>query len=175
MAEQRTVDRSGWWLVAGLLGQLLACYAVVYKVSGRIMLGDGFKGIFAGTVGSLFALLLLVAGVTVTTEKSTAAVRARIRLGGSVALLAAVAAFGWFVTLPVLRHDPSTYYYGSATATYDVTYSSGKTEQRSGASLGEEKWDWAVALRLSATLALGAAALFLIGGALRDRREGRVH
>lgn len=160
MTTAQNDDRGGWLIAAALLAQLAACYGVVYKTSGRLLGGEGFKGVLAGTLGAGFVLVLLGAAVLAATEKASAAAKTRYSRLGAAALLLAALGFSWAVALPVLRHDPETYYYGSATASYAVTYGDGRTETKSGAELGVEKWEWAVAWRLSAALVLWAAGLY---------------
>lgn len=168
MAEgEAKPDWTGWLFGAGAAAQIAACYGTAYWFAQRLLGGEGFKGVLAGTLGSLFVLLILAAAFSTFIEKFPAEKRETFNRAGIAALLLLVAGFAWKFTLPTLRSDPSTYYYGTATGTYSVTYTDGRKETRSGADLGGEKWDWAVGLYLSSTYALAAGAVLLLSRRIR--------
>ena len=102
-------DRSGLSISAAAVGQLLACYLIAYGVSKRVMGGQGFEGILAGTLGSLFGFLILGAIFSTSIEKLPAEKRATLNRAGIGAMLALVAAFAWFFTIPTMQKKAGTY------------------------------------------------------------------
>ena len=158
--DAKRSDWSGTLFTAGLVLYFGVFYGLVYWKTGRLMGGEGFKGILAGTLGCGFAILLLSAALATAVEKLAAPLKARLQMAALCALGAGALFFGWYFAAQTLRQDPSTYYYGTATGQYQVTYTSGKTETKSGAELGGDKWDWDVGLYLSITLTSAAAALW---------------
>ncbi|MBI3550557.1 MAG: hypothetical protein HY078_16085 [Elusimicrobia bacterium] len=167
MSGENPSDKTGAWIAGGAVAQLLLCFGIVFKTTGHILGGEGFKGILAGTLGSLFGAVVLGAAVSAAAEKLPAESRPKANLAAGALLVLLTALFAWRVAIPTLRHDPATYYYGSASMQYRVTYSSGKKETHSGAELGERKWGWAVGLYLSSTIALGAVGLFTLYRAIK--------
>lgn len=152
-------NRGAYLFVAGAIFYVAFCYGLIYKISGNILGESGFKGILAGTLIGGFGGIILGAVSLSLAEKASPERRPKILAAGDIALLLISGLLAWFLAIPTLKQEATTYYYGSATTTYEVTYNSGKVEHKSGAELGEDKWDWAAALYLTLCLSTAAIAL----------------
>jgi hypothetical protein len=97
--------------------------------------------------------------------KSHPARRARAAAALSAVLVLAVALFAWFEFLPLARRNPRSFY-GAPDARYEVTFTSGAKEFRSGAQLGSEEWSWWVGFYFSIVLVGGASGLWMLGANL---------
>ena len=76
--------------------------------------------------------------------------------------VASSSAFVCLLLVPLLRRDPRAYY-GNPDSEYEVRYSSGRVETKSGAEIGVEKWNEDVGLYVGASLSWGLLALCLLG------------
>lgn len=159
---------TGLWVFLGLAGYVTACVGGIYLLTGEIVAESGFKALVAGTLGSLFAILILGAlasALILDRFKSDPAGRARAAMALSGVLLLAVASFAWFEFQPLAARNPSSFY-GAPQARYEVTFASGAQEIRTGAQLGTEEWSWWVGFYFSILLVGGASGLWMFGSNL---------
>lgn len=164
-------DRGGLVILIGIVACVAVCGAAIYFVKGIIVGGSGIKGMLLGTLlGGMAALLLGALGELPKKNLASARAKAGVDLARSLLMLGLVAAFAYWVLLPILRRDPASYYYGAPLAQYRVTYSSGREEIRSGAELAMEKWEFRAGAYLSASLVF--ATVTLAGLAQSLRRQG---
>ncbi len=159
---------TGLWVFLGLAGYVTACIGGIYLLTGEIVAENGFKALVAGTLGSLFAILILgglASTLILDRFKSDPAGRARAAMALSGVLLLAVASFACFEFQPLAARNPSTFY-GAPQARYKVTFTSGAQEIRTGAQLGSEEWGWWMGFYFSLMLVCGASGLWMFGSNL---------
>lgn len=165
-------DRGGLVILIGIVASLAVGGGIIYFVKGFLVGGSGIKGMLLGTLlGGMAALLLGVLGELPKKNLSSARTKAGVDLARSLLMLGLVAAFAYWVLIPILRRDPASYYYGAPLAQYRVTYSSGREDIRSGAELAMEKWEFRTGVYLSVSLVF--ATVTLAGLAQTLRRVGR--
>ena len=173
MAEQ--AEGRNWttlWVFLGIAGYIAACVGGIYLLTGEIVGEKGFKGLLAGSIGSAFGAIILgaIASSILDRWKEAPAKRAWLSLAVTGVFLACIVAFGWRFTWPVLHAHPERYYAPPDTR-YEVTYTSGKKEMKTGAQLGMESWSWDVGLYFSISLVGGVAALWALGTGIKGLRS----
>ena len=168
-----TSNYTGMWVFLGLTGYVVICIGGIYLISGEIVSGNGFKAILAGSIGSLFAVLILgafVSSLVLDRFKNNPVRRAQAAAILSTAFVCAVAFFTWYEFLPLAKRNPASFY-GAPDSSYEVTFTSGAKETRSGAQLGREEWSWWVGFYFSIVLVNGALGLWMLGSSLMAGRR----
>ena len=165
--------KPAWPFVVGLVCYLSFFIGGVFFLKGVLLGEEGLKGIMAGSLIGLavFAVLNGMADALVKKRAASGSAPARLEIGKGLALLAVSAAFAWAMVRPLLKADPSTYYYGTATGQYEVTYGSGRVEKHSGAELGEKKWGWAIGIYGAIAIVNLACSLGVLGTAVLRLRK----
>ena len=164
-------DWTKLWVFLGLAAYVCVCVGGIYLLTGEIVGEKGFKGLLAGSLGTLFGFLILGAFASSVLDrwKEQPFKRAWASILVSGLFLALVLGFTWRFTKPVLHARPERYFAPPDTQ-YEVTYTSGKKEMKTGAQLGEESWSWDVGLYFSISLVGGLAALWALQSGFKDLR-----
>ncbi|MBI3828849.1 MAG: hypothetical protein HY291_04990 [Planctomycetes bacterium] len=178
MTEQPagTSNYTGLWVFLGLLCYAVACIGGIYLITGELVGEKGFKAILAGSIGSLFGMLLLgalVSSLVLDRFKDNSVRRARVAAILSAVFVLAVAYFAWSEFLPLAKRNPASFY-GAPDSRYEVTFTSGAKEIRSGAQLGMDEWSWWVGFYFSIVLVNGALGLWMLGSSLATGRRSTI-
>lgn len=157
MPDQAPKRGKSWMAVAGIVPFFALCAGPIYLTSRVIVGGEGLQGIILGAIIGFFVYLILNAAVAPLARRVCPG---RLRTFQSGLIIVVVAILGFFFVWPFLHKDPSTYYTGDPTAQYQITYSDGKQEVRTGAAIGIEKWEFAAGVRVGVAAAVLLLAFF---------------
>lgn len=165
-SSTKEVDKGGYFLLIGILSSFALCGGIIFFFKGIIIGGSGMKGILLGTLGGGIGILILSAAGEALSERlfSTARAKRGLDLVKYLLLLALISSFVYYLLIPTFRRSPTEYGY-ARDAQYEITYSSGKRETKTGAELSLEKWEYQAGLYLALTLV--ATAVWLVGLSMR--------